>query len=266
MSNYKGIKMVNKKEYMKKYREKNKEEISKKNKHYKSKNKEYLKIKNKEYTLKNREKINKQKREYYQENKKIISLKLIKKYNENEEYREKALTNSRNYGKINKLKKSKYDKIYKKSKKGKEAKKRDRLKNKIWYKKYQKEYNQIPEVKKRLSIRNYNLNINDPQYNIKKRLRSSLNRSVKKSVENKKINSKGFGIDWNKIIEHLKPFPKNIKLYHIDHIRPLCSFEFVRLDGSTDFSEIQKAFSPENHRWLTIEENLRRPRTWKKIN
>jgi len=54
------------------------------------------------------------------------------------------------------------------------------------------------------------------------------------------------------IIKHLKPFPVNIKAYHIDHIIPLASFDF-----SID-SEIKKAFAPKNHQWLLAEENLKK--------
>ena len=61
--------------------------------------------------------------------------------------------------------------------------------------------------------------------------------------------SKKYGIDWNKIIEHLKPFPKDLSNYEIDHIRPLCSFD---LENPKEF---EKAFNPQNHQWLTIQEN-----------
>ena len=52
------------------------------------------------------------------------------------------------------------------------------------------------------------------------------------------------------IIEHLKPFPKDLSKFHIDHIKPLCSFDL------TDFEQIKMAFTPENHQWLTIKQNL----------
>ncbi len=59
-----------------------------------------------------------------------------------------------------------------------------------------------------------------------------------------------YGINYKLIIEHLKPFPENLSKYHIDHIQPLCSFNLE------DTKEIKKAFAPENHQWLTIQENL----------
>ena len=62
--------------------------------------------------------------------------------------------------------------------------------------------------------------------------------------------SKKYGINYKAIIEHLKPFPENISEFHIDHIKPLCSFNLE------DPEEIKIAFAPENHQWLTIQENL----------
>jgi hypothetical protein len=74
------------------------------------------------------------------------------------------------------------------------------------------------------------------------------------------IKSKSGLIDYDKIIEHLKPFPQNIKNYHIDHIKPLCKFKLVNNDGTLNVEEIKKAFAPENHQWLTAEQNQKK---WK---
>ena len=59
-----------------------------------------------------------------------------------------------------------------------------------------------------------------------------------------------YGIDYKAIIEHLKPFPKDIENYHIDHIIPLSLFDF------NNPQQIKIAFAPTNHQWLTIKENL----------
>jgi hypothetical protein len=66
------------------------------------------------------------------------------------------------------------------------------------------------------------------------------------------MSSKKYGINWEKVIESLKPFPENIKAYEIDHILPLHSFN---LD---DLGQIKKAFAPENLQWLTIEDNRKK--------
>ena len=63
-------------------------------------------------------------------------------------------------------------------------------------------------------------------------------------------NSSGYGINYKKIIEYLKPFPKNIKNYQVDHVIPLSWFDF------DNPKEVKWAFAPENHQWLTKEQNL----------
>ena len=65
-----------------------------------------------------------------------------------------------------------------------------------------------------------------------------------------------YGIDYQIIINHLQPFPEDISKYHIDHIKPLVSFTFIKEDGSTDLEEIKKAFAPSNLQWLTAHENI----------
>ena len=63
------------------------------------------------------------------------------------------------------------------------------------------------------------------------------------------MSSRKYGINYKAIIEHLKPFPKDIENYEVDHVVPLSWFDFNNLE------EIKWAWAPENHQWLTIEEN-----------
>ncbi len=49
----------------------------------------------------------------------------------------------------------------------------------------------------------------------------------------------------------------------MDHIRPLCSFRFVKDDGTPDIEKIKKAWHKDNLQWLTIEENRKKGSTWK---
>lgn len=70
------------------------------------------------------------------------------------------------------------------------------------------------------------------------------------SSKGKVKSSDEYGISYAAIIEHLKPFPINSKLYHIDHIIPLCAFDL------NDPIQIQAAFAPENHQWLTSTQNM----------
>ena len=57
----------------------------------------------------------------------------------------------------------------------------------------------------------------------------------------------------------------NINDYEIHHIKELSSFNFKNEDGSPNFEEIKKAFAPENHQLLTIEEH-RKTKSYGKHN
>jgi len=88
---------------------------------------------------------------------------------------------------------------------------------------------------------------------LKERIRGSFRNVLKRYSKTGKImSSKKYGVDYKKIIEHLKPFPKDLSKYHIDHIIPLSWFDF------SNPKEIKWAFAPENHQWLTIQENLKK--------
>ncbi len=91
------------------------------------------------------------------------------------------------------------------------------------------------------------------------RVRMALNYFLKTG---KIMSARKYGINYKSILEHLKPFPKNKSKYQIDHIRPLCSFNFVNKNRSTNLNEIKKAFAPENHQWLTIKENQIKGGKW----
>jgi hypothetical protein len=120
-------------------------------------------------------------------------------------------------------------------------------------KKYWEDYGKRPEVRARINQRDRNRRKIDKGYVIMDRLRRSLNHAFTKYSKTGKImNSKKYGIDWEKVIESLKPFPENLQNFEIDHIIPLCKFDL------TKNSEIIEAFSPSNLQWLTIEENRRK--------
>ena len=62
--------------------------------------------------------------------------------------------------------------------------------------------------------------------------------------------------DYAGIIAQLGPCPGPRREYHIDHIRPLASFNLE------DQTHLRQAFAPENHQWLTATENLRKSIFW----
>ncbi len=185
---------------------------------------------------KNKEDERKYQKEYYQNNKKKLNLK-------NKEYQRE------------------YHKEYQKTEKWKLYLKnwRERNKDKISATNKRAWKNNGKKISNQLRINQYKIKKRkeDKNFNISTRLRGILRKTLRKYTRTGKIQSSSkYGINHKTIIEHLKPFPQDLSKYHIDHIKPLCSFEFVCLDGSIDLNEIQKAFAPENHQWLTIKENL----------
>ena len=125
-----------------------------------------------------------------------------------------------------------------------------RLRAKPERKEYEKKWRL--EHRKELNEYNKKLKLNNKEYYLACRLRSSLNKALTRYSNNKDfptIFSK-YDIDINKIIQHLLPIPENRKDYHIDHIKPLCSFDLTKEE------EIKEAFSPNNLRWLLAKENL----------
>ena len=180
-------------------------------------------IYDKKYYLKNKDKIKEYLREYYKEHK------------------EKLKQRARDYHRINReIIKEKHDKYYTKNKEY------FRLKNKMY------------AIKNREKLKSYTKKYNlnrrtiDKNFNMRGRLRSRLYVALRKYGFGKNCLANKYGIDYDAIFEHLKPFPKEISKYHIDHIKPLCSFDL------TDPKQIKIAFSPKNHQWLLAEQNMKK--------
>ena len=118
---------------------------------------------------------------------------------------------------------------------------------------YCKEYGKRPEVRARIREKEKFRRKIDPEYAIADRLRRSLHHALSKySKTGKVMGSKKYGINWKEVIEHLKPFPENLKEFEIDHIVPLHSFNLTNLE------EVKIAFSPSNLQWLTSKENRKK--------
>jgi len=157
-----------------------------------------------------------------------------------------------------------------------EVKARRRLRNQSQrVKQWTKEYHQRPEVKAKAreyyQTKKYKLmkkayikeHRELPHIKIKTNLSNRLRDSIRKYAKGKKImNAKEYGINYKKIIEHLKPFPKDIEKYHIDHIKPLASYNFLNKDGTQNLKEIKDAFKPSNHQWLLAPDNLKKSSEW----
>jgi len=93
----------------------------------------------------------------------------------------------------------------------------------------------------------------DPALKVIRRLRVRLRHAFRSYSEHGKVKkSDEYGIDYRAICEHLGSCPGKWGDWHIDHIVPLSFFDF------DDPEQIKKAFAPENHRWVTAAENLKK--------
>lgn len=161
--------------------------------------------------------------------------------------KEKVKEYQRNYVKKNIIKYRTYQKKYRKQ---------NDFYNK--YKEKSKEYQKRWKKKNPSYVKIYKRNkkMKDKDFLIKERLRSHLRRIfVRYILLQKKNSSSKYGIDYLKIIENLKPFPKDLENYEIHHIKPLKEFKFVNEQGLINEKEIKEAFKPENHQLVSIEEH-----------
>lgn len=214
----------NKKEWSKQYHKENKVKIREQSKKYKKDNKSKISEWNKEYNQ--RPEVKLRVKEYYS-NPKVKAHK-------------KEIDRAYHKNNIKKIKEKKGE-YYQKNRK-------DVLEKCGKYQQENKEKRNL-NCRKRM--------INDWNFIISKRLRNRLRKCFLGYTKTGKIkSSKLYGVDFKAIIEHLKPFPEDRENYHIDHIRPLCSFEFCNEDGTTNLEEVGKAFAPKNHQWLTAKENM----------
>lgn len=91
----------------------------------------------------------------------------------------------------------------------------------------------------------------DKKFKIIKLLRNRVYAAFKKYSSGRKVRTADeYGINYEAIFEYIGQCPGGCGEYHIDHIFPLSAFDF------NDPIHIKAAFAPENHQWLTKEENL----------
>lgn len=189
----------------------------------------------KQYYLKNKDRIDKRNREYYQKNKERAK-ETAKRWRRRNKEKIKEL--SRRWRKDNPNRKRQTDRLYYKN-------------NKEKMRKYYREYQKLRWVKDKINLKLKKRRKEDILFRVRMRLRCLFRHAMRKYTETGKIfNSEKYGIDYGAIIEHLKPFPENLSIYHIDHIEPLCSFDL------TDSEQIKQAFAPENHQWLLAKDNI----------
>lgn len=200
-------------------------------KQYYQSHKDIIKARTKLWKINNKERKNKLNREYKKRHKEQIAI-YEKNRRQKPEVKDKLRKNAMKFYyqhkdiQINKMKKW-------------------RSENSQWFDKYRK------DNKDKISKYQVEYNNRTPQNIMTHRLRTRLQTAMRLYSKTGKImKSRKYGIDYKKIIEHLKPFPEDLSKYHIDHITPLCSFNLNNQE------EIKTAFLPENHQWLLIKDNL----------
>jgi len=123
-------------------------------------------------------------------------------------------------------------------------------------KEYRKEYMNRPKVKKRRLI--YDRENHTAERKTYKTINSQIRKCIVRDLKygdikiSKNTYNKYFWmwkIDLYKIINSLKPIPKDIENYELDHIIPLYKFDFSKRE------DIIKAYDPMNLQLLTKKEN-----------
>ena len=187
----------------------------------------------------------KQMREYWNKNREQFSKKRKSKYFLNPE---PYLIARRNY-RINKREEInvKWKSYYHLHKEEYNSKSRERYR--AWY------YSKRDKQKSNSIKREYESKRRkeDPAFLMKKRLRLRV-WQVLKGIR-KEYYDKDYHLDYKPIIEKLlkelpKDFERDNSNYQIDHIIPLFKFDLTKPE------ELEKAFAPENHQWLSVKEHL----------
>jgi hypothetical protein len=83
-------------------------------------------------------------------------------------------------------------------------------------------------------------------------LRNRAKRAIDVYGGGKRHSLRKYGVDIDAIVKHLGPCPGPRAEWHIDHIRPLASFDLSIAEN------VRKAFAPENHQWLPAGLNLQK--------
>jgi len=135
---------------------------------------------------------------------------------------------------------------------GKRWRERNSEKVKRWHARYQR------ENRKEISARELERLNRDPDFRMRKNLRRLLLGALEKYTENgKAMSSKKYGINFDAIIQKVGPRPDDGRKWHVDHIRPLASFDL------NDSEQVRQAFSPRNLRWLPAEVNMSEGSRWR---
>ena len=132
------------------------------------------------------------------------------------------------------------------------------LKNRNKILKYIKEWHQRPEVRKKRIARHKERRKTEPFFRMQLSLRGRLNSFVYRGRANKMVsNSQLIGCDWKFFKSYIEnKFKKgmtwnNYGKWHIDHIKPMTSFDLFRLDHQYEccnYKNLQPLWASENRK------------------
>ena len=240
-------KKIRRREYKKKYREKNKEKIAKQQKEYNEKNREKMKEWHRQYNKDNAEKNNARSKKHYEDNKEKYKEKHKKYYGEN---KEKLRESGKKWAADNREKMKEYHREYEKT---------DKRKKQV------KEYNSRPEVREETRKRNRKYDKKrraDPIF----RFNQNISRAIRLSLEKNNLSKNGrhwedlVGYTSQELREYLESLFtegmtwKNRGDWHIDHIIPKSFFKFK----SAEDVEFKMCWRLKNLQPLWAFDNLRK--------
>ena len=235
------------KEYVKKYRQKNKEQITEYRKKYYQENKEY----HKKYYKDNKEKLKETTKKYYQKNKEQRK-KTIKKYHKDN--KEQIREYQKKWHQENKEKlKENAKKYYQENKEQiKETAKKWHQENKEQRKEYKKKWRQ----ENKGQIREYlkNRRKTNPLFKLSCNLRQRTSNAFRSKGYSKNTKTqKMLGVDWEVCKAHIeRQFTKgmnwdNYGEWHVDHIIPLASATTEkRLKELCHYTNLQPLWASDN--------------------
>lgn len=242
----------------KKYREENKEKIAETNKRYSEKNKEKRKAYSKEYYKLNKEKKREYDKLYREKNLDVIREKDKIRYYKNYE---KSRETSKKYYKENREAITERRKLYDEDPKNREkARKRAN--------EYYKKVNLDPELKvrhrKQARDRQRHRRRTDPIHRLLSNIRGGLWSCLKGRT--KTSSSLDYvGLTAQELMEHLEAkFTEgmtrdNYGKWHVDHIRPLASYDFTGPDRE---DQLYKAWNYTNLQPLWAKDNMEKSAKW----
>jgi len=154
------------------------------------------------------------------------------------------------YYKKNKEKYKEYIKKYQQSEKGQKKRKE-----------YGKKYNSDPKIREKRIVYDREKYEKNSTIKIYKTINAYIKNCIRRYVRDGKLNVVNstynfytivYGIDIHEIINYLKPFPKDIENYELDHKIPIRNFDL------TNKEQIKEAYKKENLQLLTSLENKKK--------